>query len=69
MKTTKLRQWFIDNELNINTLHAVDDDVEFSTCDISGYRCNVVNCTCEAVDGSSVSIQINEIRYARLMNS
>ncbi len=66
MKLSKVKQWFIDNELNFNTISFYCDecqelnDVEFGTCEISGADCYVVNCICTDLNGEIVEFQASE---------
>ncbi len=67
MKLSKVKQWFIDSELNFNTISFFCDatgeemdDVEFGTCDISGADCDVVNCICADLNGNIIEFQASE---------
>ncbi len=60
MKLTKVRQWFIDNELDFETLQVLDDNAEIGSCAISGVTCNVIRCTCDDTSGGSIDLLISE---------
>ncbi len=63
----QVKQWFIDNDLNYNTVSFYCnasgeemDDNEYGTCEISGDDCNIVNCICTALNGDIIEFQASE---------